>query len=329
MTAHSRETHLEVETRPYLDIVAPRHIRDRLDLVIAARAFRPQIDDLQSDWVATVAAPAFKILHQRRGAAACRSFCAIGTGVGLDALAAIELLEAERVGLTDLFDEVVQSAAANVRRNLRPGRAVTIEAGAGDLLRPLQPSGATFDLILENLPNLPLAEGQDLGKEQTSAAFVPERVEAVPPFIRDWLLVLHYLALVQAREMLTEGGAVVATLGARLPLAILKRMAEAAGYQPTILTYGWKVQGVAEEVIGAYEAWERKGFGPFTFYPVSVLEDAFAGLDPAVAGERAEAIEHDLAPHRLDSVAAWEALARGERIGHTVAVLYATRRVAE
>jgi len=329
MTAHPRETHLEVETSTYLDIAAPRHIRDRLDLVIAERAFRPQIEDLQSDWVATVAAPAFKILYQRRGAAACRSFCAIGTGVGLDALAAIELLEAERVGLTDLFDEVVLTAAANVRRNLRPGRAVAIQAGAGDLLRPLQPSGATFDLILENLPNLPLAEGQDLTKERTSAAFVPERVEAVPPFIRDWLLVLHYLALVQAQDMLTEGGAVVATLGARLPLAIITRMAEAAGYQPTILTYSWKVQGVAEEVIGAYAEWERKGYGPFTFYPAAVLEAAFAGLDPALAGERAEAIEHGLAPHRLDSVAAWEALARGERIGHTVAVLYATRRAAQ
>jgi len=326
MTAHSRQTDLEVNSAAYLDIAAPNHIRDRLDLVIAERAFRPQIDDLQSDWVATVAVPAFKILHRRRGAAACRSFCAIGTGAGLDALAAIELLGAERVGLTDLFDEVVATAAANVRRNLRPGRAVTIEAGAGDLLRPLQPLGVKYDLILENLPNLPLAEGQDLASERTSASFVPERTEAVPPFVRDWLLVLHYLALVQAREMLTEGGAVVATLGARLPLAIVRRMAEAAGYQPTILTYGWKVQGVADEVIGAYAALEGKGYGPFSFYPVAVLEDAFADLDPDVAGERAETIERDLAPHRLNSVAAWEALARGERVGHTVAVLYATRQ---
>jgi len=326
MTASPPPLRLTVESSAYLGIAASHAIRDRLDLVITDRAYLPSIDDPERDWVASVAAPAFKLLRQRRGAEACRAFCAIGTGAGLDALAAAELLGAQRIGLTDLFDEVVAAAAANLRRNLRPGTTVTIEAGAGDLLSPLLPRGPRFDLIYENLPNLPLADDRRLEIDRTSAAFVPTRTEAVPPFVRDGLLVLHYLALVQAREALAENGALIATIGARLPLALLGRMAEAAGYRPSFLTFGWKVQADAEEVIGGYAEWESRGLGPFGFYRAERLKAVFGGLDPEQAGRDALAIEAALAADRLEAGAALAALRQGERIGHTVAVLHATPR---
>lgn len=312
---------LEIDPLTYFGLRETRRIKDRLALTIADRAYQPDTRDLQRDWVASVAAPAFRLLRERRGAHACRAFASIGTGSGADALAAIEIFGAETIGITDLFADVVEAAADNIRRNLRPGVDVTLHAGAGDLLTPLRGHAPRFDIVYENLPNLPLAEAERIEVGRTSAAFIPPRTEAVPDFVKDWLLVLHFLALIQARQFLDPGGAVVSVIGARLPLEILARMAQAAGYAPSFLTYSWKVQADAADVISSYAEWQRGGLGPFHFYPAAPLAEAFATLDPAEAGRNAYAIEETLRPERLDAAEAWDAFRRGERVGHTVAVL--------
>ena len=312
---------ISVDVQIFLAIPTPRRIRPRLELGIADRAYLPRTDDPEADWVASIAAPAFARLAARRGPATTRAFCALGTGSGLDALAAVELLGADLVAVTDLFPEVVEQAAANVAANLAEGSRVQLHAGAGDLLAPLAGQGVAFDVIYENLPNLPLAGDARLEHSRTSGAFLPPRSEPVPQIFRDNLLALHYLALVQARDFLKPGGAVLSTLGGRVPLAVIAALAEQAGLLPEIFTYGWKVQDEADNVIGAYAAWQAQGLGPFHFYHVEDLKQAFSGLDPAEAASRAAEIEQDLAPRALDAEAAWAAHRAGARIGHTVAVL--------
>jgi hypothetical protein len=318
---------IDVDTRSYLGIAEPVRVTGRLAIEVADRAYLPHPDDPQQDWIASVAAPAFKVLRAERGSAFA-SFCSIGTGAGLDALAAVELLGVDTVGVTDLFPDVVTTAVGNLRRNLVNPSALTVLAGAGDLLEPLRLHGARFGIVFENLPNLPLEEGRALDEARTSGAFVGQRDETVPGFIGDWLMTLHYLALVQAREALDVDGMVIATLAGRSPLGVFIDMAAEAGYRSDFVTFGWKVQAVADEVISSYAAWEQRGRGPFVFYPAAVLESAFAGLDPALAGEQALAIEADLHPYALDAVGAWERYQMGERIGHTVAALRAARRFA-
>jgi hypothetical protein len=312
---------LRFDAGTYLDLAKTRRVTQTLDIELQDRAYLPDLKDRQRDWVASVAAPAFRVLAQRRPSAARRAFATIGTGSGVDALAAIELLGATRVGITDLFDEVVATAEENIRRNVRPGVDIEIIAGAGDLLRPLAPFDPGFDVIYENLPNLPIEDAARIEVDKTSAAFVPPRAEPVPGFVRDWLLVLHYLALVQARDALVPGGTVLSTLGARLPLRIIAEMSQAAGFAPSFLTYGWKAQAEAEDVIGTYAEWQRRGFGPFHFYHADQLERTFASLGPEQAGRDAFEIERTLTLGRLDAIAAWDAFRRGVRIGHTVVVL--------
>ncbi|TBW35520.1 hypothetical protein EYW49_15965 [Siculibacillus lacustris] len=318
-------TTLAIDAARYFGVAAPIRVRDRLRITVVDRAFEPETDDLQRDWVASVAAPAFAILRRRGPPEARRAFATIGTGVGLDALAAIELLEAEVVGLTDLFPDVVDAAALNVRANLRETVPVLVHAGAGDLLEPLAGRGLRFDVIYENLPNLPIDDPALIAVARTAASFVPPRPEPVPKFVADSLLVLHHLALREARDLLAPGGSVISTLGARLPLVDILRMAEEAGYAPRFLTYGWKLQAVAEDVIGTYAALQTRGLGPFHFFEAQRLERAFAGLDPETAGRDALAIERDLVPGRLDAVEALTAHRSGRRIGHTVAVLESQR----
>lgn len=320
-------SHLELDARAYFGVESVSRIKDRLGVAIAGRAYLPDTQDLQRDWVASVAAPAFKLLRARRGAKACRAFASIGTGSGVDALCAIELLGAEIVGVTDLFEEVVAVAAANIRNNVRPEHKLTLYAGAGDLLAPLKANAPRFDIVYENLPNLPLDEDASIETGRTSAAFVPKRSEPAPGFIRDWMLVLHYLALLQSREFLNPGGVVISTIGARMPLRKLASMAEAAGYEPSFLTYSWKAQTDPEGLLPSYAKWQGQGLGPFYFYSAGLLADVFASVSLEEAGRDAFGIENELAPKRLDAEAALDAFKRGERIGHTVAVLHASARL--
>ncbi len=310
---------LRFDARRYFGVSELRYIRDEIDIELADRAYLPDLNDLQRDWVASVAAPAFRVLAQRRGTP--RAFASIGTGSGVDALAAIEILGAQVIGITDLFEDVVDTAARNVRRNIRPGIEIALHAGAGDLLAPLLPSGEQFDVIYENLPNLPVDDTRQIERDKTSAAFLAPRTEPIPGFVTDWLLTMHYLALVQAREALAPGGVVLSTIGARLPLELLTRMARAAGLTPRVLTYGWKLQADADDVISTYAQWERQGLGPFRFYRAEALTAAFAELDPGEAGDHAATIEASLAGEQLSAVAAWQAYRSGARIGHTYVVL--------
>jgi len=311
---------LRFDARRYLGASNLVRIKDEIEIALADRAYLPDLKDLKRDWVASVAAPAFRALAHDR-TAPHRAFATIGTGSGVDALAAIEILGAEVVGITDLFEEVVAAAARNVRGNLRPGVAISLHAGAGDLLVPLASSGVKFDVIYENLPNLPVDDTRLIEQDKTSAAFLAPRSEAVPGFVTDWLLTMHYLALVQARDALTPDGVVLSTIGARLPLDVLARMSRAAGLKPRVLTYGWKVQADAEDVISTYASWERQGLGPFQFYAADALEATFAEIDAGEAGDSAADIEASLAGEQFGAAAAWEAYCKGARIGHTYVVL--------
>ena len=59
----------------------------------------------------------------------------------------------------------------------------------------------------------------------------------------------------------------------------------------------------------------------FYFYPAGVLETIFEDISATEGGSRAPWIEQQLAPFRLDAVAAYEAHRAGTIIGHTVAVI--------
>lgn len=316
---------LSIETARYFGLAAPARLHDRLSVTVTERSFPPYLDDLQADWVSSVATPAFRLLAGRRGAGGSPGFCSIGTGTGLDALAAIELLGATLVGITDLHEEVVASARGNILTNLRDSGTIHLLAGTGDLLAPLAAAardGLRFDVIYENLPNLPIDDDSRLAERRKSSSFVPPRPEPVPAAVRNALLTLHYVALVQARDFLAPGGAVLSMLGARVPLQRFLDMAERAGYRGSFLTYGWKIQAEPLEVLAGHAEWQRLGLGPFHFYRAEDVERAFAGRTPEEAALQAQAIERGLAPHSLDAETALAAHHDGARIAHTYAVLH-------
>ncbi|MCX5384448.1 class I SAM-dependent methyltransferase [Streptomyces sp. NBC_00083] len=312
--------HAELVVSPgdFFNIGETQRIRSSIGLTLSDRSYLPKADEPRADWVASVAVPAFKTLAHM-GVLAPR-FCTIGTGAGLDVLAAVEILHARTVGFTDLHDDVLAHARENIQSNLLD-QDVHLVGGSGDLLAPLAGRVSQVDVVYENLPNIPMAGTADLAEGQTSSTFIAQRDEEIPGFAEKNLVTLHYLALQQAHPLLRVGGRVLSSIGARIPLSEILALSGAAGYNGSILTYTWKVQSEPHDVVGGYAQWEREGLGPFHFYPVEVLENAFSGTSPAAAGAQALQLEKELSAFEISAVDAFARVRSGERVGHTVAVL--------
>lgn len=95
---------------------------------------------------------------------------------------------------------------------------------------------------------------------------MPERFEKIPAIAHDSLLALHFVALQQAKPLLSETGAVLSSMGGRVPLVAMLDMARCAGYVAHILIYTWKIQSEPEEVIGGYKKNQEDGLGPVSPY---------------------------------------------------------------
>ena len=292
-----------VDVNKYLALNgATKRIKDYLSIEVADHAYLPKTEDIKSDWVAYIAAPAFKLIREKLGHD-IDSFVSIGTGSGIDVLTAIELLGAKRVGFTDLQRSVVAAAAQNVRSNIKETSKIEFEFGNGDLLQPLQNGKRNYE------------------DKRNSGHYLEKREEAIPEFVHEQMLDLHYLALKQARDYLAKNGAVYSTLGGRVPLNAFIKLGELAGLRSEIFTYSWKVQAEPEDVISGYAAQEKAGLGPFRFYRAEDLQKAFANISVKDSGKRAFEIEKTLDSVKLTATAAYEAFKKGEVIGHTVAVL--------
>ncbi|MEU8689722.1 class I SAM-dependent methyltransferase [Streptomyces sp. NPDC048665] len=318
MGAHTESAELVVSPGDFFQVGETKRIRSSIGLRLSDHSYLPKADEPRADWVASVAVPAFKTLA-RMGVLA-PAFCTIGTGAGLDALAAVEILHARTVGFTDLHEDVLAHARENIRSNLLDDD-VQLVGGAGDILAPMAGRLSQVDVVYENLPNIPMADSGDLAAGQTSSTFITERSEEIPGFAEKNLVTLHYLALQQAHPFLRVGGHVLSSIGARVPLSEILALSGAAGYNGSILTYTWKVQSEPRDVVGGYAQWEREGLGPFHFYPVNILRDAFEGLSVAAAGAQALRLEKRLSPFEISAADALALVERGERVGHTVAVL--------
>ena len=310
-----------VDVKKYLALEeAPKHVQDYLSVAVTDHAYLPKTEDVTSDWVAYIATPAFKLIRENLGHDV-EAFASIGTGSGIDVLTGIELLGAKRVGFTDLQKSVVNAAAENIKKNLKNVDSVKLEFGAGDLLQPLENSERRYDVIYENLPNVPLTDNTKIEDKRNSGHYLEKRVEVIPEFVHEQMLDLHYLALKQARDYLADRGAVYPTLGGRVPLSAFIKLGELAGLSSEIFTYSWKVQAEPEDVISGYASQEKAGLGPFRFYRASDLQKAFADISVKESGKNAFEIEKSLESSKLTAKEAYEAFRKGEVIGHTVAVL--------
>lgn len=314
---------VEIPAQTFFQIAPPTQLAETLRLRLTEQCYLPKASDPLKDWIARVACPAFQNYRRRRPLAAERleRFCTIGTGAGLDALVAAEILRPGLIAVTDLHRDVVDQAMSNILANLKTPERLVLRSGVGDLLAPFQNSQLRFDLIYENLPNIPLPDGVSLDDGQASSSFIAARGESVPALAQSYLMDLHYAFLLQAHRFLNPDGAVLSSIGGRLPLQAMLQTFAAAGYDAEIILYSWKIQSEPDEVITGYAEAQQAGHGPFHFYLAEDLA-AFFAKQPEITGNAgAEVLEKQLRPKQIDAATALALHRQGKTIGHTVAVI--------
>jgi hypothetical protein len=181
--------------------------------------------------------------------------------------------------------------------------------------------GEKFNVIYENLPNIPLPETVALLDGLNSSSFMVWRGAGSDDDTQTYLLELHRDFLREAKPFLSEDGYAVSCIGARIPIESILKLSEREGYKTDILVYNWKLQSEAAEVVRGYAENQRKGLGPFYFYPAESLARIFGKFTPREAAENVLELEAQLEPHAMDSETAIGALEQGMPIAHTLVVV--------
>lgn len=205
-------------------------------------------------------------------------FASIGVGPGLDAIAAVELLNVETLWLTDLHEDVVNLARSNVLENCLDLQPESVHGFVSDLCEGLIARGIKVDVLYENLPNLPASE-ISLGVGAMTASFFDNgRLAEIPATYSGHRLGLHYLVLNQARRVLTSQGSVVCCIGGRVKVHVIQSMFTHLGYTPEVLNFDIVRQFESDKVLAGYMEAEKENGVEFTFYPYDDAREVVGAL---------------------------------------------------
>lgn len=302
----------------------PLLVRANAHTYVPARATHPGLDHT---WL-SMAFGGLERLRDEVGPGGVRRAAMIGTGDGLDASGVSRLFDTELIVASDLHPEVLDIARANIARLARPG--ARIDVIRSDLLRQY-PADARFDLVYENLPNIPEADDDIYRGLRTASCFEASRYVADAESARH-LLTLHHALLVDAAPHLAPGGRVVSAIGGRVPWSVIAAMFHRAGYEPGILHFGLKVQTEADIVLDGYARAERAGGPEFTFYhPLEecarIARECGVPGSTATAEAFADRMNGMLAGCRVSASRAVTLAEAGKDVCHTIYVVGGTRKI--
>lgn len=271
-------------------------------------------EDAKEDWTGITRAA---FLRSREMGVNVASYCSVGCGAALDAVTAVNIWDCKQVMLADINEKVLPLAQENVYMNAR--NAVKVNVSGCSFFDKFE--GQKFDLIYENLPNLPWAKEDSLQGRDLATFFFPQR--SGTPFAQKWLLSTHEMFLEQAKEYLEPTGQVVCCIGARVPWKAIERLFENQGYVPELIHYGFKKQQQAQVVVSGYATAERQGSGPFLFFNLEKARALLAnnGHHTSADGLRGVVESDAFNVARLSAREAFDALKAGEQIGHGVYVV--------
>jgi hypothetical protein len=295
-------------------------VRRPIDLRLTERTYPLELS-IEQSWL-PIAFRAFERLARRR---AVEHVLIIGTGNGLDALGAVEILGPRSLTATDLHEESLAVSRENVVTHLVDPGSIALGFHAGDLMSCV-PEGRSFSLVYENLPNVTSSPDHDLRRGTIGGRFYPPTEFAVPEPYARYMLDLHYRLLQQARPRLDHGGGVLTAIGGRMPDDIVFGLHRSCGLRPELVAFDLKLQAEPRLMVPPYSRAESERGIAFRFYAAEavalVAELRAAGLDGQAL---ADAASPDL---ELLSMSAAEALTRVERglpVAHSVLMVLGER----
>lgn len=289
-------------------------------------------DPMDATWLALALEGMEKLCQGRRPC--IRDVAVIGTGGGLDAIGISHIFGPERLIASDIHPRALDAARWNIERYAC--RKTRYQVLRSDLFRDF-PEGCRFDLVYENLPNVP--DGTDLLDGIRAASCYSPEAYSSDPIADRYLLTLHHGCLVEAREHLRPGGWIVSMIGGRVPWSVIDGVFARAGFSATVLHFGLKRQTEPRVVLGGYARAEQDGSPPFTFYyPMETcraIAAEFARLSepasspgaedlPGPVDPRVEFLQTRLERCRVSAVEALRLHLEGEEVCHSVYVVGGT-----
>ncbi|WP_219912683.1 hypothetical protein, partial [Bombilactobacillus bombi] len=128
-----------------------------------------------------------------------------------------------------------------------------------------------FDLIYENLPNIPISLiDQELDQDINSSSYIAD-ASINNNYFSKYLLDLHYRFLKQCKTYMNISSSAICNIGVRFPLRVYEKLFEQFSYKHEVLVAGLKIQTEARDVIKGYLNAERQ-FNEQQFYYYSVEE---------------------------------------------------------
>lgn len=251
-----------------------------------------------------------------------QSVLIVGTGNGLDALGAVEILNPRTLAITDLYDESLAVARENVTSHLKDPAAIELSFHAGDLLSCL-PADRSFSLVYENLPNVTTSADLELRRGTIAGRFFPRTELAAPEPFATYMLDLHHRLLLQARSRIKTGGGVLTAIGGRMPIDVPLGLHEACGYHPELLAYDVKQQVEPEMMIPPYERAEAEHGIQFTFYaPEAIAIMARLRRADLDGQELADAAAPELEHLAMTAHEAAARIRRARPVAHSVLMIF-------
>jgi hypothetical protein len=304
----------------YLAAYPRGRVRRPVRLALSEHAY-PLEPWAEEAWLAV----AFRAFARLAAGCPIRDFLIVGSGNGLDALGAIEIFDLRSLTVTELFEQGLAVVRESVLANVDNERAPELRFYAGDLLACV-PAEASFDLVYENLPNIPAAPDVDLELGVNSGRFFRASDADVPEPFADHLLALHYRCLRQAWPHVRPGGGVLTAIGGRMPDDVVLGLHRACGYEPELVAFDVKLQAEPQLVLPGYSRAEAERGVAFTFYAAEAVETVAshrrAGLEGA---ELARAVAGALRRLSMPAGEAERRSSRGEQVAHSVVMVFGRR----
>lgn len=270
-------------TNVFSELVLRERLKDTIRIKKAPEYTYLPTGELEEGWLPTSMRAFFALKGKE---VQVETAAIVGCGPGVDAVLMLKIFNLRTLILTDVDSRIVDVALENVAENctLASGQ---VKGTYGDLCEGLAGVGLSYDLIFENLPNLPSKSSVDITQDALSASFFDDsKYDDLPEAFTSNLLGLHFEFLRQAKRYLRKGGSVVCCIGARIPVEVIFKMFESLGYIPELLVQNMVRQFEAERVLAEYSRIEEVAKNTFKFFDLEralphFLELTKEGLGPA------------------------------------------------
>jgi hypothetical protein len=309
-----------VDATAYLAPFAPRRVRRPVLLEQTEQTYPLEASPGES-WL-PIAFRAFARIAERN-LPRVQALLILGSGNGLDALGAADIFDLRSLAVTDLSAQCVATICQNVLNNLRSDAALELSFHAGDLFSGIAPE-CEFDLVYENLPNIPASEKlrDELHLGTHSGRFFDARGVEVPPPFGDYLLALHFRCLIEARTYVRSGGGVLTAIGGRMPDEVAFGLHTACGYSPELIAFDVKLQAEPELVLPGYRRAEEQRGVAFRYYAAEAVEITAHARQSGLEGQQLkDAVDAQLANLEMTASQADRLSQQGRRVAHSVLMI--------